>query len=96
MLIPRTHQDAFVAALKDAYVEFFPEGSLKSTSISRIISPEHHARLMDLLQRTKSQVVFGGKMEGSTKIEVTVLRDVPADDSLMEGCVTFPDADIYP
>ncbi|KAJ7113375.1 aldehyde dehydrogenase [Mycena epipterygia] len=96
VLIPRAHQDTFIAALKDAYAEFFPEGSMKSTSISRIVSPEHHARLMDLLKRTKGQVVFGGKAEGSVKIEVTVLRDVPADDSFMEGEIFGPFLPIVP
>ncbi|KAJ7351286.1 aldehyde dehydrogenase [Mycena albidolilacea] len=85
VVIPRTSQEAFISALKEWYTEFFPEGSMESSSISRIVSPAHHERLMDLLNRSKGEVVFGGHTEGSTKIEVTVLKDVPADDSFMEG-----------
>ncbi|KAJ6590364.1 aldehyde dehydrogenase [Mycena sp. CBHHK59/15] len=96
VLIPRTHQDAFVAALQAAYAELFPEGSLASTSISRIVTPEHHARLSELLKRTKGQVAFGGKTEGNSKIELTVLKDVPVDDSFMEGEIFGPFLPIVP
>ncbi|KAJ6521544.1 aldehyde dehydrogenase [Mycena vulgaris] len=96
VLIPRAHQDAFIAALKDSYAEFFPEGSMNSSLISRIVSPEHHARLTDLLKRTRGEVVFGGKTEGTSKIELTVLKDVSADDSLMEGEIFGPFLPILP
>ncbi|KAJ7229720.1 Aldehyde/histidinol dehydrogenase [Mycena rebaudengoi] len=52
VLIPRTHRDAFIEALKALYNKFFPEGSLKSSSMSNIINPHHHARVMDFLKRT--------------------------------------------
>ncbi|KAJ7842616.1 Aldehyde/histidinol dehydrogenase [Mycena leptocephala] len=68
--------------------QFFPEDSLNSSSISRIVSPQHHARLCDPLQCTKGQVVLGRKTEGTSKIEITVIKDVLTDDSFMEGCVT--------
>ncbi|KAK7027818.1 Aldehyde/histidinol dehydrogenase [Favolaschia claudopus] len=57
VIVPRTHQDALVSALKNTYAEFYPQGSLVSDSISRIVSPDHHSRLMDLLNRSKSEVV---------------------------------------
>ncbi|KAJ7718540.1 aldehyde dehydrogenase [Mycena metata] len=77
VLIPRQSQDAFISALKEAYAEFFPAGSLSSKSISRIVSPEHHARIMDLLERTQGQVVFGGASSfQDLRIELTVVRDV--------------------
>ncbi|KAJ7351220.1 hypothetical protein DFH08DRAFT_805951 [Mycena albidolilacea] len=41
----------------------------------------------------KGEVVFGGHMEGSTKIEVTVLKDVPVDDSFTEGLVPLYTSD---
>ncbi|KAF8144278.1 aldehyde dehydrogenase [Mycena galopus ATCC 62051] len=96
VVIPRSHQDAFVAALKEWYPVFFPEGSLQSSSISRIVSPEHHARLIDLLKRSKGEVVLGGQTEGNMKIEVTVLKDVSADDSFMEGEIFGPFLPIVP
>ncbi|KAJ7883362.1 Aldehyde/histidinol dehydrogenase [Mycena leptocephala] len=42
---------------------------------------QHHARLCDLLQCIKGQVVLGRKTEGTSKIEIAVLKDVLADDS---------------
>jgi hypothetical protein len=48
----------------------------------------HHPRLCDLLQCTKGQVVLGRKTEGTSKIEITIIKDVLADDLFMEGCVT--------
>ncbi|KAJ7662865.1 aldehyde dehydrogenase [Mycena rosella] len=96
VLIPRGHQDAFIAALKDAYAEMFPEGTMNSSSVSRIVSPQHHTRLTDLLKRTKGQVVLGGKTEGTTKIEFTILRDVSGNDSFMEGEIFGPFLPIVP
>ncbi|KAF7337347.1 Aldehyde dehydrogenase [Mycena sanguinolenta] len=96
VVIPRSHQEAFVSATKEWYAEFFPEGSMQSSSISRIVSPEHHARLMDLLKRSKGKVIMGGQTEGNTKIEITVLKDVPADDSFMDGEIFGPFLPIVP
>ncbi|KAJ7776098.1 aldehyde dehydrogenase [Mycena metata] len=97
VLIPRQSQDAFISALKEAYAEFFPAGSLSSESISRIVSPEHHARIMDLLERTQGQVVFGGASSfQDLRIELTVVRDVSPTDSLMEGEIFGPILAVVP
>ncbi|KAJ7496409.1 Aldehyde/histidinol dehydrogenase [Mycena latifolia] len=89
VVIPRSHQKAFVAALSEAYAELFPTGSIGSDSISRIVSPEHHARLLDMLDRTNGKVVLGGKAEG-LKLEITIVEDVGGDDALMEGEIFGP------
>ncbi|KAJ7139572.1 hypothetical protein C8R44DRAFT_727605 [Mycena epipterygia] len=60
VLVPRAHQAAFTAALKEACAAFYPDGSMASDSISRIETPAHHARLMDLFKCTKGKVAFGG------------------------------------
>ncbi|KAK7014366.1 aldehyde dehydrogenase [Favolaschia claudopus] len=90
IVIPRSHQDILVSALKRFYAEFFPDGSLASDSISRIVSPSHHARLMDLIKRSKSEVAFGGRTEGQSKIELTVFKNVLPEDSLMEDEIFGP------
>ncbi|KAF7371198.1 Aldehyde dehydrogenase [Mycena sanguinolenta] len=95
VLVPRVHQDAFIAAIKESCSQFFPDGSLASDSISRIVSPEHHSRLMDLLKRTKGEVVLGGKSQG-LRIEITVVKNVLADDSLMEEEIFGPILPIVP
>ncbi|KAJ6540724.1 aldehyde dehydrogenase [Mycena capillaripes] len=96
VLIPRSHQDALISALKEWYTVFFPEGSMQSNSVSRVVSPEHHVRLTDLLKRSKGEVVIGGQTEGTSKIEITVLKNVPADDSFMEGEIFGPFLPIVP
>ncbi|KAK6992384.1 Aldehyde/histidinol dehydrogenase, partial [Favolaschia claudopus] len=96
VIVPRTHQDALISALKQTYAEFYPQGSLVSDSISRIVSPDHHSRLMDLLNRSKSEVVVGGRSEGNKKIELTVFKDVQPEDSLMEGELFGPFLPIVP
>jgi aldehyde dehydrogenase (NAD+) len=54
--------------------QFFPDGSLASDSISHIVSLGHHSRLIDLLKRTKGEVVLGGKSQ-DLKIEITVVKN---------------------
>ncbi|KAJ7146893.1 aldehyde dehydrogenase [Mycena epipterygia] len=95
VLIPRTHQAAFVEAFTEAYKESFPDGSLASDSIARIVSVEHHARLADILKRTTGKVVLGGKAEG-LKLELTLVTDVGGNDSLMEGEIFGPILPIVP
>ncbi|KAJ7758954.1 aldehyde dehydrogenase [Mycena maculata] len=70
VLIPRSHHDAFLDALRACAAEFFPEGSMHSSPISRIGSPARHARLVDLLMRTQGEVVLGGGTDGTAKINI--------------------------
>ncbi|KAJ6452619.1 Aldehyde/histidinol dehydrogenase [Mycena sanguinolenta] len=51
---------------------------------------------MDLLKRSKGEVVMGGWTDGNTKIEITVLKNVPADDAFMEGEIFSPFLPIVP
>lgn len=54
------------------------------------------SRLVDLLQRTKGEKVFGGKTDlQDNYIELTIVKDVKGDDALMEEevfshCLIFP------
>ncbi|KAJ7174897.1 aldehyde dehydrogenase [Mycena filopes] len=91
ILVPRAHQDALVSAFRRWYAEFFAEGSMRSDSIARIVTPAHHSRLVDLLKRSEGRVVMGGETEEATrKIEPTVLVDVLPGDALMEGEIFGP------
>jgi len=78
-----------VAAFKEHYASFFPEGPLASDSYSRIVSDAHFDRLKSLLGRTHGQIVLGGKWEegGGRGMEPTVITDVKEDDALLEGYV---------
>ncbi|KII92978.1 hypothetical protein PLICRDRAFT_155932 [Plicaturopsis crispa FD-325 SS-3] len=96
VLISRSKQDEFVAALKTNYDSFFPDGALGSASYGRIVNPIHHARLKSLLDRTKGTVVLGGAVTGSVGFEPTVVKDVRSGDSLMEEEIFGPILPIIP
>ncbi|KAG6918470.1 hypothetical protein DXG01_014097 [Tephrocybe rancida] len=84
VLVLREKQEELAAALKAACDSFYPEGALNSTSISRIVSDAHHKRLKRLLERTKGQIVFGGRTNEKKGFEPTVVKNVTGTDSLME------------
>ena len=87
-LVPRARQDAFIAALREVHDEFFPEGALDSTSLSRIVSQAHYDRLQGLMARTKGSLAFGGRSDASRlRIEPAAYRDVTEEDVLLDTCV---------
>ncbi|GAA5990771.1 hypothetical protein JCM10908_000008 [Rhodotorula pacifica] len=58
---------------------------------SRVINERHYKRLSGLLDKTKGEIVFGGKRDDQErKIEVTVVRNVKADDALMADEIFGP------
>ncbi|KAF8993891.1 Aldehyde/histidinol dehydrogenase [Cyathus striatus] len=59
-LLPRHLFPTFLASLKKAIAEFYPQGSLHSDSFSRIISEVHFERLVGLLRDTKGEILIGG------------------------------------
>ncbi|CDO71161.1 hypothetical protein BN946_scf184845.g31 [Trametes cinnabarina] len=86
-LVLRDKVDAFVESLRKAHDEFWPEGDhplTGSVPISNIVNPRHHARLVDLLNRTKGKVVLGGEIHKDKSISPTILTGVPEDDVLMD------------
>lgn len=93
-LVPRAMVGRFVEGLKKAHKEFFPD-EVKDhpltgeIPLSNIVNPAHHARLVDILRRTKGRVVFGGEIREGKSIAPTILTDVPVDDVLMEEWVLF-------
>ncbi|EMD33385.1 hypothetical protein CERSUDRAFT_117998 [Gelatoporia subvermispora B] len=97
VLVPRTFQDQFVAALKEVHDSFFPEGPRASDSFSRIVSEQHTRRLKKLLEDTQGTVVFGGEVDVEHKyVAPTVVRDVTERDSLMSEELFGPVLPIIP
>ncbi|GAA6056638.1 hypothetical protein JCM3770_006323 [Rhodotorula araucariae] len=75
---------------------------LQSASFTRIVTPNHFNRVSKLLDATNGDIVVGGgRDEKEQKIEVTIVRGVKGDDSLMSEeifgpvipIVTLPDVD---
>lgn len=88
VLIPRSAQDAFVEAIKEAAAELRIDDALASDSYSSIVSGGHYKRLRSLMTRTLGNVVIGGSTDDEKRrITPTVYRDVKEGDSLLEGYV---------
>lgn len=67
-----------------SYESFYPDGAEKSDSFSRIVSERHAARIKDLLDRTKGDIVCGGQVDVSSRyVAPTIVNNVTAEDSLM-------------
>lgn len=66
--------------------EFSPGPLLDNDDYSKIISTNHFNRLSKILASTKGEVVMGGSTsEEKQKIELTIVKGVKPDDSLMES-----------
>lgn len=83
VLIPRQLQDQFVTAIKSSYSIYFPDGTLDTPDMSKIVNGNHYKRVLNLLASSKGQKILGGG-HSQDKIELTVLKDVPVDDPLVK------------
>jgi acyl-CoA reductase-like NAD-dependent aldehyde dehydrogenase len=72
-----------VTAIQSNYSTSFPNGTLDTPDMSKMINGKHHKRVLDLLATSKGQQILGGG-HNQDKIELTVLKDVPADDPLVK------------
>ncbi|KAI0944972.1 hypothetical protein AcV7_001631 [Taiwanofungus camphoratus] len=83
--VPRDKLDEFISALLKTYEEFWPKGPFdKDSCWGKIVNPAHHARLKELLARTKGEIVIGGYFDGDKRIAPTIIKNVKPDDALME------------
>ena len=87
VLIPRSAQDEFVEAIKEAAVELRHDNILTSDyDYSSIVSDSHFKRLRNMMTKSSAEIVVGGNFdEQKRRIAPTVYRDVKKDDSLLEG-----------
>jgi aldehyde dehydrogenase (NAD+) len=89
VLIPRSAQDAFVDAIKEAAVQFCLDGALTSDTYGSIISDGHFKRLQGIMTKSSAKIVIGGDTdETRRRIAPTVYRDVKENDSLLQGYVS--------
>ncbi|KAI0706421.1 aldehyde dehydrogenase [Earliella scabrosa] len=97
VLVPEHFQDTLVAAFKEAYESFYPEGPENSQSFSRIVTRVHAERIKRLIDTTKGTIVLGGGADVEKRyIAPTVVRDVKADDSLLSEEIFGPVLAIVP
>ncbi|KAM6905646.1 aldehyde dehydrogenase family 3 member B1 [Xenentodon cancila] len=77
-------RDALLPAIREVLEEFYTKEPQNTPDLSRIVSPRHWTRLMELLKRTNGKVVVGGHGNQEDKyIAPTVVVDVADDDALM-------------
>lgn len=75
------------------YNSYFGANPAKSDSLSRIISPQHAARIKKLVDETKGNIITGGEVDVDQRyVAPTIVRDVANDDSLMSEYVVHPNA----
>ncbi|XP_022595058.1 aldehyde dehydrogenase family 3 member B1-like isoform X1 [Seriola dumerili] len=84
-------RDALLPALREALEGFYSKEPKTCPDLSRIVSPRHWMRLMELLKKSSGKVVLGGESDQEEKyIAPTVLVDVSEDDALMEEEIFGP------
>ncbi|CAK5277533.1 unnamed protein product [Mycena citricolor] len=99
VLVPRSGQDAFIAALKKNYEQFWPETKTGEVpkDASRMIHAGAYKRVSGLLAASKGTVVAGGQTkESEMYIAPTIIKDVKWDDSLMSEELFGPLLPIVP
>lgn len=72
-----------MTAIMSNYSTYFPNGTLGTPDMSRIINGNHHKRVLSLLASSRGQKILGGG-HSEDSVELTVLKDVPADDPLIK------------
>ena len=72
-----------MTAIKSNYSTYFPNGTLGTPDMSKIVNGNHHKRVLNLLANSEGQTILGGG-HNQDKIELTVLKDVPVDDPLVK------------
>ena len=74
----------FVAELKTAMKEFYPNGTKASPDYGRIVNGRQWARLKKMVDQSSGKILMGGEMEEKGKfIEPTVIQIDDVNDSLM-------------
>lgn len=67
LLCTAATRDALLPALRQALEDFYGKEPQKSPDMSRIVSPRHWSRLIELLGKTSGKVVVGGESDQEDK-----------------------------
>ena len=77
--------DAFIAEMKGAMAEFYPQGTRTTDDYGRLINNKQFLRVKAMLESSKGKIVMGGATdESDCYIEPTVVLLNSADDSLLK------------
>ncbi len=76
--------DHFIAEMKMAMKDFYPNGTRKTDDFSRIINNRQWQRLKKIVEDSKGQILMGGEMDDSDNyIEPTMIQVDSLQDSLI-------------
>ena len=76
---------AFIAEMKGAMAEFYPEGTRTTDDYGRLVNKKQFSRVKSMLDNTKGEIIMGGAMdESDCYIEPTVILIESAEDSLLK------------
>ena len=74
-----------------SYHGFYPSDPAHSDSFARVVSVAHADHIANTLRETSGTVVLGGTVDAPERyVAPTVVRDVRADDALMDGELFAP------
>lgn len=74
----------FIAEMKNALKEFYPNGVRASPDYGRIVNGRQWARLKKMVDQSSGKIIMGGEMDEKEKfIEPTVIQIDDVNDSLM-------------
>jgi beta-apo-4'-carotenal oxygenase len=76
--------DQFIAEMKIAMKEFYPNGAKASPDLSRIVNKRHFHRIKKMLDDTHGKILIGGEVDESQNfIEPTVVKVNDINDSMI-------------
>jgi acyl-CoA reductase-like NAD-dependent aldehyde dehydrogenase len=99
VLCSKALQPKLIEGMRVALKGFYPKGNgpLNSATYSNMVNVQAYERLTGAVSETKGQIVIGGgNSEGRRQIDITVVADVPLDDSLMTHELFGPVLPIVP
>ena len=78
--------EAFIAEMKGAMTEFFPDGTRTTDDYGRMVNAKQFARVKSMLENSKGKILLGGATDQSDNyIEPTIiLVDSPSDSLLKD------------
>nr|XP_020509746.1 aldehyde dehydrogenase family 3 member B1 [Labrus bergylta]XP_020509747.1 aldehyde dehydrogenase family 3 member B1 [Labrus bergylta] len=84
-------RDALLPVIRQTLEDFYGKDPKSCPDLSRIVSPRHWTRLVELLGKTDGKVVIGGESREEDKyMAPTVVTDVTEDDALMKEEIFGP------
>ncbi|KAI9694453.1 MAG: hypothetical protein M1822_000069 [Bathelium mastoideum] len=97
ILVDREVLPAFLAELRKAMQEFFPQGVKNSPDYGRIVNERQWQRLKKMLDQSSGKILLGGTMDEKEKfLEPTVVQVDDPTDSLMVDESFGPLIPVYP